>query len=138
VTPMQAQDPGASLPQLTEKAGRGSRADAESASGVMAPAHAAESGPASATGRRHTMILATGAGPATFSAQPSRDGARSRRVLLSVEEAADYLGLSAGTMRNWISMRRIEHVKVGRLTRIPQSALDRYTLAHTVRAEGDT
>jgi excisionase family DNA binding protein len=34
-----------------------------------------------------------------------------RRGLLSVEEAAEYLGISAGTMRNWISMRRIEHVK---------------------------
>jgi excisionase family DNA binding protein len=104
----------------------------------MATSHAGESGPASAKGKRHTVMLATGAeGPGRFSAQPSRDVTRSRRVLLSVEEAADYLGLSAGTMRNWISMRRIEHVKVGRLTRISQSALDRYILAHTVRAEGD-
>jgi excisionase family DNA binding protein len=38
--------------------------------------------------------------------------------LLSVGEAAQYLGISAGTLRNWISLRRIEHVKVGRLTRI--------------------
>jgi excisionase family DNA binding protein len=137
VTPMQAQDPVASLRRPTEEAGRASRADAESASGVMATSRAGESAPASAKGTRHPVRLATGAGPGTFSAQPSRDVARSRRVLLSVEEAADYLGLSAGTMRNWISMKRIEHVKVGRLTRIPQSALDRYILAHTVRAEGD-
>jgi excisionase family DNA binding protein len=57
-----------------------------------------------------------------------------RTRLLSVEQAADYLGLSAGTMRNWISMRRIEHVKVGRLTRVPISVLDRYVSTHTVRA----
>jgi excisionase family DNA binding protein len=136
--PLQAQDPVASLRQPTEEACRGSRADAESVSGVMATSHAGASGPATVTGKRHTVMLATGAGPGTFSAQPSRDVARSRRVLLSVEEAADYLGLSAGTMRNWISMRRIEHIKVGRLTRIPQSALDRYILTHTVRAEGDS
>jgi excisionase family DNA binding protein len=60
-----------------------------------------------------------------------------RRVLLSVNEAAQYLGISTGTMRNWLSMRRIEYVKVGRLTRVSQSALDRYIAANTVRAEGD-
>jgi excisionase family DNA binding protein len=58
-----------------------------------------------------------------------------RHGLLSVHEAADYLGLSTGTMRNWVSMRRIEHVKVGRLTKIPRTALDRYIAEHTVRAE---
>jgi excisionase family DNA binding protein len=56
------------------------------------------------------------------------------RILLSVGEAAEYLGISAGTLRNWISMRRIEYVKVGRLTRITQAALDRYVAANTVRA----
>ena len=53
--------------------------------------------------------------------------------LLSVEEAADYLGISSGTMRNWLSMRRVEYVKVGRLTRISQAALDRYVTVNTVR-----
>ncbi len=60
-----------------------------------------------------------------------------RQHLLAVEEAADYLGLSAGTMRNWISMRRIEHVKIGRLTRVPIAALNRYVTTHTVRALDD-
>ena len=53
--------------------------------------------------------------------------------LLSVEEAADYLGISTGTMRNWLSMRRVEYVKVGRLTRVSQAALDRYITVNTVR-----
>ncbi len=61
-----------------------------------------------------------------------------RPHLLSVEEAADYLGISAGTMRNWLSMRRIEYVKVGRLTRIRLATLDRYIAANTVRSEGNT
>jgi excisionase family DNA binding protein len=39
-----------------------------------------------------------------------------RRGLLSVEAAAQYLGVSPGTLRNWVSARRIEYVKVGRLT----------------------
>jgi excisionase family DNA binding protein len=59
-------------------------------------------------------------------------------VLLTVEEAAEYLGISAGTLRNWISMRRIEHVKIGRLTRLTQAALDRYIAANTTRAAEDT
>lgn len=61
-----------------------------------------------------------------------------RPHLLSVEEAADYLGISTGTLRNWLSMRRIEYVKVGRLTRIRLATLDRYIAARTVRAEGNT
>ena len=62
---------------------------------------------------------------------------RRRRGLLSIAEAAQYLSISPGTMRNWLSMRRIEHVKVGRLTRVSRSTLDGYIAAHTVRAEGD-
>ena len=56
-----------------------------------------------------------------------------RRGLLSLDEAAQYLGVSLGTLRNWTSMRRVEFVKVGRLTRFTQSALDRYISSHTVR-----
>lgn len=52
--------------------------------------------------------------------------------LLSVEAAAQQLGIAPGTLRNWISMRRIEYVKVGRLTRVPQTALDRYIALHTI------
>jgi excisionase family DNA binding protein len=56
------------------------------------------------------------------------------RGLFSFEDAAAYLCVSPGTLRNWVSMRRIEYVKVGRLTRFTVDALDRYILAHTVRA----
>jgi len=58
-----------------------------------------------------------------------------RTGLFTVEEAAQYLGVSPGTLRNWLSMKRIEYVKVGRLTRISQAALDRYIAANTVHAE---
>jgi len=58
-----------------------------------------------------------------------------RRGLLSVDEAAQYLGVAAGTLRNWVSMRRIEYVEgraVGRLTRCSVAALDRHIAANTV------
>ena len=57
--------------------------------------------------------------------------------LLSVDEAAQYLRVSPGTLRNWLSMRRLEFVKIGRLTRLSQAALDRYITKHTVRAAAD-
>ena len=56
-----------------------------------------------------------------------------RRGLLAVDEAAGYLCVSPGTLRNWVSMRRIEYVTVGRLTRFSVPALDRYIAAHTVQ-----
>jgi excisionase family DNA binding protein len=55
--------------------------------------------------------------------------------LLTVDAAAQYLGVSPGTLRNWLSMKRIEYVKVGRLTRISRAALDRYIAVNTVHAE---
>lgn len=57
--------------------------------------------------------------------------------LLTVPEAADYLGISAGTLRNWLSMKRLEHVKVGRLTRVSMVVLERYVRAHTIPAVDD-
>jgi len=60
--------------------------------------------------------------------------AQDHRRLLTIADAAEYLGISAGTLRNWLSARRLAYVKVGRLTRISQSVLDHYIAEHTVRA----
>jgi excisionase family DNA binding protein len=49
-----------------------------------------------------------------------------RRGLLSVDETAQYLGVSPGTLRNWASTRRVEFVKIGRLMKFTQTTLDRY------------
>ena len=57
-----------------------------------------------------------------------------RRGLLTIKDAAAYLGLSPGTLRNWVSARRIDYVKVGRLTRISLAVLDRYIEQQTIRA----
>ena len=60
--------------------------------------------------------------------------ASSTGPLLSVGEAAAYLSISPGTLRNWLSMRRIDYVKVGRLTKLSRDTLDRYIAEHTVEA----
>ncbi len=56
------------------------------------------------------------------------------RRLYSVDEAAAYLGIRPGTLRNWLSVRRLAYVKVGRLTRISVAVLDRFIADNTVEA----
>lgn len=44
--------------------------------------------------------------------------------LLTVQESADQLGLSARTIWGWIYERKVEVVRLGRAVRIKQSSLD--------------
>lgn len=57
--------------------------------------------------------------------------------LLSVYEAAEYLGVQPGTLRNWLSARRLAYVKVGRLTRLSSDTLNRFIAEHTVASVED-
>jgi excisionase family DNA binding protein len=45
--------------------------------------------------------------------------------LLKVPEVADILALSQKTVWQWIGLRRIAVVRLGRAVRIPQSEIDR-------------
>jgi excisionase family DNA binding protein len=54
--------------------------------------------------------------------------------LLTLPQAAAYLNIGIGTLRNWVSERRVAYVKVGSKTHFRQSALDAYIEAHTVPA----
>jgi len=45
-----------------------------------------------------------------------------------------YLRVRPGTLRNWLSAKRLGYVKVGRLTRVSKTELDRFLAAHTVAA----
>jgi excisionase family DNA binding protein len=76
------------------------------------------------------------AGPLTVgNRRPTARHARAeigRGPLLSVEEAASYLGVRPGTLRNWLSARRLAYVKVGRLTRLETDTLNRFIAEHTV------
>ena len=55
----------------------------------------------------------------------SRDG-RTVRLLLTVEEAADQLGIGRTLMYALVKDGRVESVQIGRLRRIPSDALPRY------------
>src|SRR2546426_5873970 len=55
--------------------------------------------------------------------------------LLTVPQAAGYLGIRAWTLRHWISDHKIEVVKYGNgLVRIRRSVLDRYVASCTIKA----
>ena len=43
---------------------------------------------------------------------------------LTVEEVADYLSVSAGTVRNWVSQQDIPHAKRGRVVRFHRDRID--------------
>jgi excisionase family DNA binding protein len=50
--------------------------------------------------------------------------------LLSVEQAAEFLGVSAYTVRQWARERRIPAIRLGRYWRFRQSSLDAWIQAH--------
>lgn len=58
-------------------------------------------------------------------------------TLLSPQRAAEYLGVSVNTLEVWRSTKRynIPYVKVGRLVKYRQSALDAFLESRTVSTE---
>jgi excisionase family DNA binding protein len=55
--------------------------------------------------------------------------AHSHDPLLSVEEAAEFLGVSPYTVRQWARERRIPAIRLGRYWRFRQSSLDAWIQA---------
>jgi len=53
-------------------------------------------------------------------------------ALFTLDEAASYLKIAAGTLKHWVHAGRIEHVKVGKFIRFTQAMLDRYIERQTV------
>jgi excisionase family DNA binding protein len=69
--------------------------------------------------------------------KPKRGDVPGESDLLAVPDAAAYLGIQTGTLRNWLSVRRLPYVKIGRLTRVSRRALDHFIAAHTVTARDE-
>lgn len=58
----------------------------------------------------------------------STDTARSLRLVLTIEEAAERLGIGRTLMYALVSAGEVESVRIGRLRRVPTDALDAYVL----------
>ncbi len=54
------------------------------------------------------------------------------RRLVSIRQAAAYIGMSRHTVYTMISQRRIPHVKVGRLVKFDLAMLDAWIKGNTV------
>jgi DNA binding domain, excisionase family len=47
------------------------------------------------------------------------------------EAAAEYLDMSPGTLKNWVSRGLIEYVRIGRHVKFTRAGLDRYIARRT-------
>lgn len=65
--------------------------------------------------------------------KPERSMSATKR-LLTVDETAAYLGISKLTVYDWISKRKIQYVKVGRLVKFDLQTLDKWIDQQTVKA----
>jgi excisionase family DNA binding protein len=54
------------------------------------------------------------------------------RKYLTVKEVSAYMGIAPDTIYAMVSQRRIPYVKVGRLVKFDQAALDTWLKQHTV------
>ena len=54
--------------------------------------------------------------------------------MLTVVQAAKKLGVKEGTVRIWISQRRLSYVKLNRAVRIPEEAVEKLIIDNTIPA----
>ncbi|MEE9605299.1 MAG: helix-turn-helix domain-containing protein [Candidatus Scalindua sp.] len=57
-----------------------------------------------------------------------------QKRLLSVKEASEYLGIKANTLYSWVSQKKIDYVKIGRLTKFDLRVIDKYIDNNSVEA----
>ncbi len=55
-----------------------------------------------------------------------------QKRLLTVKEASNYLGISVNTLYSWVSQKKIDYVKMGRLTMFDLKVLDKLIENNTV------
>ncbi len=55
-----------------------------------------------------------------------------QKRLLTVKEASEYLGIKVNTLYSWVSQKKIDYVKMGRLTKFDIRVIDKYIENHSV------
>jgi len=58
--------------------------------------------------------------------------------LLTMDEAAKYLGISKLTLYGWVSAKKLGYVKIGRLVKFKQAQLDAWIDQHTITPRRDS
>ena len=57
-----------------------------------------------------------------------------QKRLLTIKEASEYLGISANTLYSWVSQKKIDYVKIGRLTKFDLRVIDKFIENNSVEA----
>ncbi len=57
-----------------------------------------------------------------------------QKRLLTVKEASEYLGIKVNTLYSWVSQKKIDYVKMGRLTKFDIRVLDKFIENNTIEA----
>ena len=53
--------------------------------------------------------------------------------LISIQQAAEYLGITVGTIYQWRSQHKIPYIKVGRRVKFKKEQLDQWLTERTVQ-----
>lgn len=61
----------------------------------------------------------------------------SNKMLMTVKEVAELLGLRPGTIRAWVWQRKLPRVNCGRAVRIPAEAIAEFIQRNTIPARID-
>ncbi len=57
-----------------------------------------------------------------------------QKRLITIKEASEYLGVSVNTLYSWVSQKKIDYVKMGRLTKFDLNVIDRFIENNTFKA----
>lgn len=53
---------------------------------------------------------------------------------ITIKEASEYLGISVNTLYYWVSQKKIDYVKIGRLTKFDLRVIDKFIENNSVDA----
>ncbi len=57
-----------------------------------------------------------------------------QKRLITIKEASEYLGISVNTLYSWVSQKKIDYVKIGRLTKFDLKIIDKFIENNSVEA----
>jgi excisionase family DNA binding protein len=57
-----------------------------------------------------------------------------QKRLITIKEASEYLGISVNTLYSWVSQKKIDYVKIGRLTKFDLRVIDNFIENNSVEA----
>lgn len=63
---------------------------------------------------------------------PQRISLSTQKRLMGMEECAQYLDITVGTLYAWVFQKRIPHIKVGKLNKFDRVAIDIWLKERTV------